>query len=106
MTTGQLNIDDLQKLAYDLVDNLFFTVKAQNESILKFGAILEAVKSSQVEDNLLSVKETAELLRIKPASLLKSRCKGSTKGVRINDKSWGFYKSEVDKYLKRHNRVP
>lgn len=55
-------------------------------------------------DRLMKVREAATHLHITPEGLRKARRKGRVKGVRINEKEWGFYLSELNRYLTRYNR--
>ncbi len=56
-------------------------------------------------DPIYSVRETADLLGMKPDSVRKAIIARRLSGFKINEKEWGFYKSEIDRYLKRHNRL-
>ena len=55
-------------------------------------------------DRLLNVRQAAELLTISPAGLRKARRAGRLTGVRRNEKEWGFFESELTRYLNRYNR--
>ena len=56
------------------------------------------------KDEVLNVRQAAALLKITPAGLRRARRAGRVKGVRINEKEWGFYTSELHRYLNRYNR--
>ena len=61
-------------------------------------------KSPPPADRLLNVRQAAELLTISPAGLRKARRAGRLTGVRLNEKEWGFFESELTRYLNRYNR--
>ena len=56
-------------------------------------------------DILLNVRQAAAYINFTPEGIHKARRAGRMKGVRINEKAWGFYKSELDRYLHRYNRT-
>ncbi|GAA3994440.1 hypothetical protein GCM10022408_01040 [Hymenobacter fastidiosus] len=41
---------------------------------------------------------------MKPEGIRKARRAGRLKGVRINEKEWSFYRSELKRYQSRYNR--
>jgi mRNA-degrading endonuclease RelE of RelBE toxin-antitoxin system len=55
-------------------------------------------------DEVLNVRQAAALLKVTPAGLRRARRAGRVKGVRINEKEWGFYTCELHRYLNRYNR--
>ena len=57
------------------------------------------------KDEVLNVRQAAALLKVTPAGLRRARRFGRVKGVRINEKEWGFYTSELHRYLNRYNRL-
>lgn len=57
-------------------------------------------------DRILNVREAAQYLRLTPEGVRKGRRKGRLQGVRINEKSWGFRLSELNRYLTRYRRLP
>ena len=57
------------------------------------------------QDEILNVRQAAALLKVTPAGLRRARRAGRVKGVRINEKEWGFYTSELHRYLNRYNRL-
>jgi hypothetical protein len=61
-------------------------------------------KDSLPADEVLNVRQAATLLKVTPAGLRRARRAGRVKGVRINEKEWGFYTSELHRYLNRYNR--
>ncbi|MFC6225663.1 helix-turn-helix domain-containing protein [Hymenobacter artigasi] len=61
-------------------------------------------KDSPPTDEVLNVRQAAALLKVTPAGLRRARRAGRVKGVRINEKEWGFYTSELHRYLNRYNR--
>lgn len=55
-------------------------------------------------DRVLNVRQAADYLNITPAGLRRARRAGRLTGVKINEKEWGFYESELTRYLNRYNR--
>lgn len=55
-------------------------------------------------DEILNVRQASALLKVTPAGLRRARRAGRVKGVHINEKEWGFYTSELHRYLNRYNR--
>ena len=76
-----------------------------SERLSNLEMVVKAVSEAPVEDKLYTVREAAEYLRMQPDSLRKTRRLGGIKGVSISQKEWGFYQSELDRYLKRYNRL-
>ena len=56
-------------------------------------------------DEVLNVRQAAALLKVTPGGLRRARRAGRVKGVRLNEKEWGFYTSELHRYLNRYNRL-
>ena len=56
-------------------------------------------------DEVLNVRQAAALLKITPAGLRRARRAGRVKGMRLNEKEWVFYASELHCYLNRYNRL-
>ena len=52
-------------------------------------------------DRVLNVRQAADLLNITPAGLRRARRAGRLAGLKINEKEWGFYESELTRYLNR-----
>ncbi len=55
-------------------------------------------------DRLLTVREAATYLHLKPDGVRKARRAGRISGVKLNEKEWGFRESELNRYLTRYNR--
>lgn len=55
-------------------------------------------------DEILNVRQAAARIGMKPEGIRNARRAGRLKGVRINEKEWGFYTSELHRYLNRYNR--
>lgn len=55
-------------------------------------------------DEILNVRQATAVLKVTPAGLRRARRAGRVKGVRLNEKEWGFYTSELHRYLNRYNR--
>ena len=64
-----------------------------------------AVQEAPKSNNILTVRETADRLRMTEDSVRKARRQGRLQGKKINEKEWGFYESEIDRYLNRYQRV-
>ncbi len=75
-----------------------------SERLTNVETVIKAVNEAPIENKLLTVREAADYLRMQPDSLRRTRRAGRIKGVPINEKEWGFYQSELDRYLKRYNR--
>lgn len=48
-------------------------------------------KAALPADEVLNVRQAAALLKVTPGGLRRARRAGRVKGVRINEKEWGFY---------------
>jgi|SRR6476661_1225235 len=59
---------------------------------------------SPAPDRLLNVRQAADFLNITPAGLRRARRAGRLVGLKLNEKEWGFYESELTRYLNRYNR--
>ncbi|GAA3923285.1 helix-turn-helix domain-containing protein [Hymenobacter algoricola] len=57
-------------------------------------------------DRILTVREAALYLRLKPEGVRNARRQGRLQGLHINEKEWGFRLSELTRYLTRYNRRP
>ena len=57
-------------------------------------------------DEILAVRQAAARLGMTPEGIRKARRAGRLKGVRINEKEWGFYTTELHRYQNRYNRNP
>lgn len=57
-------------------------------------------------DRILTVREAAHYMRLKPEGVRNARRAGRLAGLRLNEKEWGFRQSELDRYLSRYNRRP
>lgn len=64
-----------------------------------------AVQDTPKSNKILTVRETADRLRMTEDSVRKARRQGRLQGKKINEKEWGFYESEIDRYLNRYQRV-
>jgi len=85
--------------------------EAEWKQILKRLECLEAAEQQRAKeqaalpaDEILNVRQAATLLKVTPEGLRKARRAGRVKGVRLNEKEWGFYTSELQRYLNRYNR--
>lgn len=58
-------------------------------------------QAARPADEVLSVRQAAAYLGVTPEGIRKARRAGRIKGVHINEKEWGFYTSELQRYLNR-----
>jgi len=65
----------------------------------------EKDKASLPAEEILNVRQAATRIGITPEGVRKARRAGRLKGIRINEKEWGFYTSELHRYLNRYNRL-
>ena len=63
-----------------------------------------AVQETPKTNKLLTVRETANRLRMTEDSVRKARRQGRLQGKKLNEKEWGFYETEIERYLNRYNR--
>ena len=63
-------------------------------------------KAALPADEILNVRQAAARLGMKPEGIRKARRAGRLKGVRLNEKEWGFYESELNRHLDRYHRKP
>ena len=66
----------------------------------------QLVASPPAPDRVLTVREAAHYMRLKPEGVRNARRAGRLAGLRLNEKEWGFRQSELDRYLSRYNRRP
>ena len=57
-------------------------------------------------ERILTVREAAHYMRVKPEGVRNARRAGRLAGLRLNEKEWGFRLSELNRYLSRYNRRP
>ena len=62
-------------------------------------------KAALPADEILNVRQAAARLGMKPEGVRNARRAGRLKGLRLNEKEWGFYTSELHRYLNRYNRL-
>ncbi|WP_151087401.1 helix-turn-helix domain-containing protein [Hymenobacter baengnokdamensis] len=55
-------------------------------------------------NELFTVRQVADLFHMSLDGIRKARRQGRLSGVRLNEKEWGFRRSELERYLKRYNR--
>ena len=86
--------------------------EAEWRQMLERLARLEAAEQQRTEakavlpvDEILTVRQAAALLKVTPEGLRRARRAGRVKGVLLNEKEWGFYTSELHRYLNRCNRI-
>jgi len=61
-------------------------------------------KAALPVDEILNVRQAATHVGMTPEGIRKARRAGRLKGIRLNEKEWGFYTSELQRYLNRYNR--
>jgi hypothetical protein len=66
----------------------------------------QPVVPAPAPDRILTVREAAHYMRLKPEGVRNARRAGRLAGLRLNEKEWGFRQSELDRYLSRYNRRP
>ena len=76
---------------------------ADVQRLKEFEAAIPAVLPP-APDRILNVRQAADFLNISPAGLRRARRAGRLTGLKINEKEWGFYESELTRYLHRYNR--
>ena len=54
----------------------------------------------------MTVRQAAAHTNLTPEGIRKARRAGRIKGVRLNEKEWGFYESELNRHLDRYHRKP
>ena len=80
--------------------------KALLAKIEKLEQRLAALEPSPAPpDILLNVRQAATYINFTPEGVRKARRAGRLKGVKLNEKEWGFYESELNRYLNRYNRT-
>ena len=104
MITHLTNVSELKGVLSQFSEGLMAVFVEQQQRIENMEIIIEAVKNAPIDNAILNVREAAEMLRMQPASVRKARLNGRLKGVKTNEKEWGFRKSEIDRYLQRYNR--
>ena len=63
------------------------------------------VASTAPPDEVLSTRAAAEYIGLSIDALLRARRTGRIRGVRLNEKDWGFRRSVLDKYPRRYHRA-
>jgi hypothetical protein len=63
-----------------------------------------ATAAEAAEDPILSVRQTAQALGLTEEAVRRARRAGRLKGVRRNEKEWGFRRSVVEAYPRRYER--
>ncbi len=53
---------------------------------------------------ILTVPQAATLLGLTPEAVRRARREGRLKGIRRNEKEWGFYRSVPEQFPRRHHR--
>ena len=56
-------------------------------------------------DAVLNVQQASAYIGLSAEALRRARRKNRIKGVRLNEKEWGFWQSALDAYPRRYHRV-
>ncbi|MDJ0367348.1 helix-turn-helix domain-containing protein [Hymenobacter sp. H14-R3] len=56
-------------------------------------------------DEVLNVQQAAAYIGLSAEALRRARRKNRIKGVRLNEKEWGFKQSALDAYPRRYHRA-
>jgi len=56
-------------------------------------------------DEVLNVQQAAAYIGLSAEALRRARRKNRIKGVRLNEKEWGFKQSALDAYPRRYHRM-
>ena len=61
--------------------------------------------STTPPDEVLNVQQAAAYIGLSAEALRRARRKNRIKGVRLNEKEWGFKQSALDAYPRRYHRM-
>ncbi len=61
--------------------------------------------STTPPDEVLNVQQAAAYIGLSAEALRRARRKNRIKGVRLNEKEWGFKQSALDAYPRRYHRT-
>lgn len=65
----------------------------------------EAAAAAPAPDDILTVPQAAAALGLTTEAVRRARREGRLKGVRRNEKEWGFHRSVVEQYPRRYHRA-
>ena len=63
-----------------------------------------ALAAAPALDDILTVPEAAAALGLTPEAVRRARREGRLKGIRRNEKEWGFYRSVIEQFPRRYHR--
>ena len=81
--------------------------KTEFETLVARIAKLEELTQPQAAprpDQVLKVAQAADYLSLTPGGIRKARRQKRLVGFKINEKEWGFHRSELERYKYRHSR--
>ena len=67
-------------------------------------AYAAALAAAPAPDDILTVPEAAAALGLTPEAVRRARREGRLKGIRRNEKEWGFYRSVIEQFPRRYHR--
>jgi hypothetical protein len=91
---------------HDLIATLDNLKREVGSIARQFAQSPAAVPAPTSPERILTVREAANYMRLKPEGVRNARRSGRLAGLRLNEKEWGFRLSELDRYLSRYNRRP
>ena len=63
-----------------------------------------ALAAAPAPDDILTVPQAAEALGLTHEAVRRARREGRLKGIRRNEKEWGFYRSVIEQFPRRYHR--
>lgn len=63
-----------------------------------------ALAAAPGPDDILTVPQAAAALGLTPEAVRRARREGRLKGIRRNEKEWGFYRSVIEQFPRRYHR--
>ena len=63
-----------------------------------------AIAAAPAPDDILTVPQAAAALGLTPEAVRRARREGRLKGIRRNEKEWGFYRSVIEQFPRRYHR--
>ncbi|OWP65075.1 DNA-binding protein [Hymenobacter amundsenii] len=65
---------------------------------------IKAATPAALPDDILTVPQAAAALGLTPEAVRRARREGRLKGIRRNEKEWGFYRSVIEQFPRRYHR--
>jgi hypothetical protein len=79
--------------------------KSLLSTVSQLKAAYEAAQAAVPDPGeILTVPQAAALLGLTPEAVRRARREGRLKGIRRNEKEWGFYRSVLEQFPRRHHR--